>query len=254
VIWIGSCESATWSSSFYRSFRASVTVIIVSISFSLAQIVISGAGRLIEVNEAAQQVLAKLPGDQIFTLPGPHKPALIWRIAGQVYRIHSQTFPPESLLSMTRLKVLPTLVPHYRLPALLKIPRWSQPFITLIEPLLQAPTLPARLENLKLTPREREVIALRLQGLLIKQIAFASPTGEGIRGELTGRQHPPFHQAPGAAPKRHLFRPPLPLFLRHRSADRHNASGMTDPYLIPGGETSRYALPDQRPRQHRRHR
>ena len=136
-----------------------------------AQIVISGAGRLIEVDEAAQQVLAKLPGDQIFTLPGPHEPALTWRIAGQVYRIHSQTFPPESLLSMTRLKVLPTLVPHYRPPALLKIPRWGQPFITLIEPLLQAPTLPARLESLKLTPREREVITLRLQGLLIKQIA-----------------------------------------------------------------------------------
>jgi len=72
---------------------------------------------------------------------------------------------------MTRLSVLPTLMPRYRPPARLQIPRLGQPFITLIEPMPQAPTLPARLESLKLSPREQEVITLRLQGLLIKQIA-----------------------------------------------------------------------------------
>ncbi len=72
---------------------------------------------------------------------------------------------------MTRLSALPMLMPRYRLPAILKLPKLGQPFITLIEPLPQAPTLPARLESLKLSPRELEVITLRLQGLLIKQIA-----------------------------------------------------------------------------------
>ncbi len=72
---------------------------------------------------------------------------------------------------LTRSSALPTLIPRYRPPARLQIPRLGQPFITLIEPLPQVPTLPVRLESLKLSPREQEVITLRLQGLLIKQIA-----------------------------------------------------------------------------------
>ncbi|MFO1433369.1 MAG: helix-turn-helix transcriptional regulator [Candidatus Competibacteraceae bacterium] len=62
-------------------------------------------------------------------------------------------------------------MPRYRPPVRLQIPRLGRPFITLIEPLPQAPTLPTRLESLRLSPREHEVITLRLQGLLIKQIA-----------------------------------------------------------------------------------
>ena len=135
------------------------------------EIVVSGTGRLINVNEAAQWVLAALPKGQIFALPGPSGPVHIWYTPGQVYRVHSHACPPESLLSMTRLSALPMLMPRYRLPAILKLPKLGQPFITLIEPLPQAPTLPARLESLKLSPRELEVITLRLQGLLIKQIA-----------------------------------------------------------------------------------
>jgi DNA-binding CsgD family transcriptional regulator len=112
-----------------------------------------------------------LPKDQLFVLPGPDGPAQLWYTPGQVYKVHSHACPPESLLSLTPLKALPTLVPRYRLPIRLQIPRLGQPFITLIDPLPPAPTLPARLENLKLSPREQEVITLQLQGLLIKQIA-----------------------------------------------------------------------------------
>jgi DNA-binding CsgD family transcriptional regulator len=135
------------------------------------EIVVSGAGRLINVNETAQRVLAILPKDQLFILPGPSGPAHVWYTPGQVYRVHSHTFPPESLLSLTRLSALPTLIPRYRPPAMLQIPRLGRPFITLIDSLPQPPPLTMRLEDLKLSPREHEVITLWLQGLLIKQIA-----------------------------------------------------------------------------------
>lgn len=112
-----------------------------------------------------------LPRDQVFVLPDPGQPAQLWYTPGQVYQVHSHACPPDSLLSLTPLKALPTLMPRYRLPIRLQIPRWGYPFISLIDPLPQPSTLPARLESLKLSPREHEVITLQLQGLLIKQIA-----------------------------------------------------------------------------------
>jgi len=112
-----------------------------------------------------------LPKDHTFVLPDPSGPVHIWYTPGQIYRVHSHAFPPESLFSLTQLRILPTLLPRYRPPAMLKIPRLGQPFITLIDRLPHVPTLSARLEELKLSPREHEVITLRLQGLLIKQIA-----------------------------------------------------------------------------------
>ena len=90
---------------------------------------------------------------------------------------------------MTRLSALPTLMPRYRLPAMLRLPRFGQPFIALIEPLPQAPTLPARLESLKLSPREHEVITLRLQGLLIKQIAGHCGLQETTAKEYLGNAY-----------------------------------------------------------------
>jgi DNA-binding CsgD family transcriptional regulator len=149
-----------------------------------AEIVVSSTGHLIDVSEAAQRVLAALPRDQSFALPGPSGPAHIWYTPGQVCRVQSHACPPESLLSMTQLSALPTLMPRYRPPAMLKIPRLGQPFITLIEPLPQVPALSARLESLKLSPREQEVVTLRLQGLLIKQIAGRCGLQETTAKEL----------------------------------------------------------------------